>query len=41
VFFEKRLQAIENKALRCGIVAKERGKRRQAPGKKGLGTFRV
>ena len=37
VFSEKRLQAIENKALGCGIVAKERSKRRQALRRKGLG----
>src|SRR5216684_4803886 len=37
VFFEKRLQTIENKASRCGNVAKERSKRRQAPRRKGLG----
>jgi hypothetical protein len=41
VFSEKRLQPIENKASGCGIIAKERSKRRQAPRKKGLGTSRL
>jgi hypothetical protein len=40
VFCEKRLQAVENKALKSRILAEEWTKRRQPLRIKGLGMFR-